>query len=224
MKKKILVVAPHADDETLGCGGVILKHKAVGDEVHWLIVTEMKKNASYSVQEIDERKKVIARVSKAFRFDSLIELKYECAKLDSAANAELVEDFRSILNKLKPQIILLPFSGDAHSDHKVVFDSAISACKWFRTPSLKKILCYETISETDISLDPLFPAFKPNLFVDIEKHIKEKTKIFKLYASENGKFPFPRCAETIEALAKVRGASSGYKAAEAFMILKEFID
>ena len=40
-KNKILIISPHPDDETLGCGGTILNHKDKGDEINWLIVTKM---------------------------------------------------------------------------------------------------------------------------------------------------------------------------------------
>ena len=52
MKNKILVVAVHPDDETLGCGGTLLKHKDSGDEINWLICTKIDKdNDYYAIRE-----------------------------------------------------------------------------------------------------------------------------------------------------------------------------
>ena len=45
---KILVIAPHPDDETLGCGGTLLRHKANGDEISWVIVTDISVDTGWS--------------------------------------------------------------------------------------------------------------------------------------------------------------------------------
>lgn len=54
---RVLCVAVHPDDETLGCGGTLLKHKAQGDEIYWLFLT----GPSFSLPDgkVDER--IIAR-------------------------------------------------------------------------------------------------------------------------------------------------------------------
>nr|AIA87462.1 PIG-L [uncultured Clostridium sp.] len=71
MKNKILVIAVHPDDETLGCGGTLLKHKANGDEIHWLICTTIDKSHSY----YEKREEEIEKVSKLYNFDSMNNLK-----------------------------------------------------------------------------------------------------------------------------------------------------
>ena len=50
---KILAIAPHPDDETLGCGGTLLKHKNNGDEINWLIITDI--NSKKVGQKIELR-------------------------------------------------------------------------------------------------------------------------------------------------------------------------
>ena len=118
------------------------------------------------------------------------------------------------------ETIFVPHPADVHSDHRVVFD-AVSACtKWFRYPSVKRVLAYETLSETDFGLGTNQP-FRPNVFVDVEHFFIKKLQAMDIYASEVGEFPFPRSHEAIRALATLRGAASGFKAAEAFELLRE---
>ena len=120
----------------------------------------------------------------------------------------------------QPEEVFMPHPADVHTDHRFVFD-AVSACvKWFRFPSVKRVLAYETLSETDFSLGT-DQAFRPNVFVDIENFLSEKLRAIDIYASEVSEFPFPRSHEAIQSLARLRGAASGFKSAEAFELLRE---
>ena len=67
MKNRILVIAVHPDDETLGCGGTLLKHKDNGDKINWLICTTLNKNHKY----YQKRDKEIKKVSKLYSFNSV---------------------------------------------------------------------------------------------------------------------------------------------------------
>ena len=119
-----------------------------------------------------------------------------------------------------PNEVIVPHSGDIHTDHQIVNKALLSATKSFRCPFIKRILSYETLSETDFNLNP-YSKFIPNVFIDISHYIEEKIKAMHIYASEIDKFPFPRSEEAIRSLALQRGASAGFKAAEAFQLLKE---
>ena len=107
-----------------------------------------------------------------------------------------------------------------HTDHRIVFDAVIACTKWFRYPSVKRVLAYETLSETDFSLNTN-GRFYPNYFINISGYLEKKIELMSIYISEIAKFPFPRSYEAIRALATLRGAASGYIAAEAFQLLKE---
>ena len=190
---KVLVVAPHPDDETLGCGGTILKHKAQGDEIYWLIVTEMNSKGGYSDKEISERNKQIEKVSKAYKFNKVFRLGFESSYLDTSPMAEIIKELSKVLKKLQPEILYIPFKNDVHSDHEVVFNSIVAASKTFRNKKIKSLYVYETISETDFgSVKNFSDTFTPNVFIDISKFLKKKSSIMKIYKSEIKKFPFPR--------------------------------
>jgi LmbE family N-acetylglucosaminyl deacetylase len=219
--KTVLVVAPHADDETLGCGGTILKLKAEGCELHWLLVTEMTVDGGFSSAQVDERNREISIVSEGYGFSQVHRLGFLPSQLDVMSKSALVSAISSVVSNIRPEIVYTVFRDDAHSDHEVVFDAVISATKIFRHPYVKRTLAYETLSETDFSLKPGLTAFRPNVFVNIEDYVEEKINLMKIFRSEIGEFPFPRSPKAIEALASLRGVQAGCLSAEAFMLLKE---
>ena len=213
---KIIVVAPHPDDETLGCGGALLRHKAEGDEIHWLIATEMEES-----QSIKQRNTEINKIKNLYDFDSINRLGLSTTKVDKYNVSELVLKISYIFNKVKPNIVYLPFKGDVHSDHKYIFDAAYSCTKSFRYPFIKKIYMMEILSETEFSANVNEGCFTPNVFVDISKYMDKKIEIMSVYKSEIGEHPFPRSERGIKALATYRGMVAGCEYAESFMLLKE---
>jgi N-acetylglucosamine malate deacetylase 1 len=218
-----MVVAPHPDDETLGCGGTLLRHKQEGDEIHWLIMTSMDHKSGFSSERIVQRDKEIKIASTIYGFESVSRLDFLTIELDTYSTKDLIGKISECFQKIEPEIIYVPFRNDIHSDHKIVFDSVASCTKQFRYPFIKKIRAYETLSETEFSMCSGTAAFKPNLWIDISEFIDSKIKIMEAYSSELGVHPFPRSERNIRALATLRGATAGFDSAEAFMSLKEIL-
>lgn len=223
MNKTILCVSPHPDDETLGCGGTLLRHTAEGDRVHWLIMTKISEEAGYSREMVDDRLSEIGQVFESYGFVSMHQAPFKTVRLDSYPKADLVSEVSSYMSKIKPDTIYLPYRNDVHSDHKAVFDAVASCTKSFRYPFVKKVAAYETLSETEFSILPGHSNFTPNLWVDIAQYLEKKIEIMKIYRSELGEHPFPRSEKNLRALATVRGATVGVEAAEGFVILKEIV-
>ncbi len=221
--KSIVVIAPHPDDETLGCGGTILKEKLAGSKVHWIIVTEISQKLKISDEQKTKRSIEINEVAKAFDFNSFDILGFPSAELDFFPMYELIDALTACIRRIKPSDIYLPYPGDAHSDHKAVFDASIALTKWFRFSSVERVYAYETQSETDFDISPMSSGFRPNTFVNITDTIEKKIEIASIYDSEFLDHPFPRNFEVIKALAKIRGSASGFKYAEAFTLLKQRI-
>ena len=117
----------------------------------------------------------------------------------------------------------MPNHSDVHTDHQITFKAAYSCTKNFRYPFIKKILMYETLSETEFAPTLLENTFIPNVFMDITKYFEKKLKIFRIYKSEVMEEPLPRSLKVIEAFNKYRGSQIGEKYAEAFVLLKEII-
>ncbi len=214
---KVLVVAVHPDDETLGCGGTLLKHKSQGDNIHWLICTTMDKDDEY----FEKRENEIDIVSQMYDFDSVHRLHFIAKHLDEYSYSELIQRISDVFFEIRPNIIYLPFKGDIHTDHKKVFDATISCTKSFRAPFVKKLFMMETISETDFSIGLKDSVFSPNAYFDISRYLEKKIEIMRVYQSELSEHPFPRSEKNIRALATFRGAMCGCEYAESFMILRE---
>ena len=218
---RVLVIAVHPDDETLGCGGTLLKYKSNNDEIHWLIVSDIKESEGFDKSIITKRDKEIDKVERLYNFDSVHKLGLSTAKIDEYSMSILIEKISAVINKIKPNIIYLPFRGDIHSDHKNVFNAAHSCTKSFRYPFIKKVYMMETLSETEFSLSTRDSSFIPNVFVDISNYMDQKIDLMKIYDGEVGVHPFPRSERNIRALATFRGATAGCEYSESFMLIKE---
>ena len=218
--KKILVVAVHPDDETLGCGGTLLKHKAKGNEIHWMIVTEMTEQFGFTPSAMARRAREIEMVDQMYGFDGVHRLGFPATQLDRVPMSQLVTAISKVFKCVQPDQVYLPFQHDVHSDHQYAFTAAYSCTKSFRYPSVRKVMMLETLSETDFA-QTASGGFVPNLFVDISDTFDRKMEILRVYESELDSHPFPRSEESIRALALLRGAAAGCKYAESFVMLKE---
>jgi LmbE family N-acetylglucosaminyl deacetylase len=216
---KVLVIAVHPDDETLGCGGAILRHREQGDEVYWLIVTNMSAKYGYDKSRVRDRQKEIDLVSREYGFKDVFKLNMPAARLDQVPRQDLVEAVSKVIGSVKPGTVILPYEFDVHSDHRIAFETAYSCTKVFRHPSVRKVMMMEVLSETEHATAG--HAFTPNYFVDVTEHLERKIGILNIYKGETGKHPFPRSQESVRALAALRGTAAGCRYAEGFMILKE---
>lgn len=217
--KKILVIAPHPDDETLGCGGTLLKHQSKKDKISWCIVTFGNKDMGHDNAHMKKWDKIVNEVKKKYKMTDVFKLGYPTGALDQVPFHSLIDSIKKVIKKVKPDIIYINFSHDIHTDHQIIFQSFMSAVKNFNFPNVKKILLYETPSETEFAINKENITFVPNYFVDISKFLDKKLSIFSIYKSEVMKNNFPRSIKNIQALAKYRGGRIGKKYAEAFMLV-----
>jgi LmbE family N-acetylglucosaminyl deacetylase len=217
----IAVVAAHPDDETLGCGGTLLKHKHSGDSIHWIIATEMRVEDGYTLSDVQRRDHEIKQVSALYDFDGVHRMNLPTTRVDEVPLGQLVAQSAKTISAIDPHVLYLPFKSDIHSDHRILFNAFYSGTKAFRHPNIRKIMMMETLSETEFA--PAIPAdsFIPNVFVDISSFIDKKISIMKNYEGELKNPPFPRSEVNIKALASVRGSTAGCAHAESFMLLKE---
>ena len=216
----VLVISPHPDDETLGCGGALLSHRNSGDSIYWLICTNISNDVGWTEEAICDRQKEIDLVRSEYGFKEIFNLGLLTTKVDLTPFSDLVKSFSDIFLIVKPEVVYTPFIHDVHTDHQIIGKSIQSIIKWFRFPFIKKVLMYETLSETEFNF-MRGNTFRPNVFVDISDFLQQKIKIMKIYKSELGTHPFPRSKKTIESLAYLRGSQSGFKAAEAFELIFE---
>lgn len=219
---KVLVVAPHPDDELIGCGGTLLKESRAGEEIGWLLVTSVKPGSGWTQEQILSRADKVDRVRKGLNIakENHFELNIQTTEVDRLPVSTLVSKVSEVVNSFKPEVIMVPHAYDVHSDHRLIAAAVMACTKCFRYPYIKKIIAYETISETDYILNPN-EQFHPNLYVNISDYLEEKLELLKIYDDEFGEHPFPRSLYGVKSQAVVRGLQSGFEFAEAFNLLRE---
>lgn len=220
MSKIVLVVSAHPDDEILGVGGTLLKHKKNGNSIYWVITTNLFESDGFSKERVISRKKEIEKVAEALGITKTFKLPYSTMTLSSSSLISMVPEISKIFTEVKPEIIYCLNRSDAHSDHRVTFNAVMACTKSFRYPFIKKVYMYECISETEFGPVLAEKAFLPNHYVDISNFLDKKLEIMSIYESELGIHPFPRSLKNIEALATYRGATAGVVYAEAFQLIK----
>jgi N-acetylglucosamine malate deacetylase 1 len=219
---RVLVVSAHPDDETLGCGGTLLKHGARGDDVHWLVVSA-RTEPRWTAAAVAARREQITQVAAAYGFVSVRELGHPDAELELVPLAVLIEGIDAVLGDVRPEVVYVVHGGDVHSDHVVVHTATMSALKAFRMGSLgvRRVLAFETLSSTDAAVQEPRHAFLPTVFSDITGFVEQKCSILQHYASELQDTLLPRSTSAMTALARLRGATVGVEHAEAFVLLRE---
>jgi len=217
---RILVVAPHPDDEVYGCGGTIAKYSRRGHQVHVLIVT--KGDDLFDSREIARGRKEAGKAHKLLGVKETHFAELPAAKLDSVPQHQINDILGGFFKKLKPELLFLPFPGDINRDHQLVHACAMVAARPISI-SISAIYCYEALSSTNWNSPGLVPAFRPNVFVDISETIELKLKAVRIYASQLRKYPHERSPESVRALSQYRGGFANLPFAEAFMCIRQIL-
>ena len=221
--KNILVIAPHPDDEVLGCGGIMKKYSEAGDQVYVLVISRGT-SKFYSDERIDNVRKEARNAHHILGVKETIFLDFPAPELDTVSISEISKAIAEVINKFNIQIVFLPHRGDIHHDHTIVFNAGLVASRPVEQYSIKEIYCYETLSETEWAAPFGDDAFIPNHFVNVTNQFEVKLKAMECFKSQIRPFPNSRSLEAIEALAKFRGATVGFERAEAFMQIRRIRD
>ena len=215
----ILVIAPHPDDEILGCGGAIIKHIKNNDDVYLCIMT--KGDVKYYGEEtLKEKRQEVLKVADFLKIKKIFFCDFIAAHLDTYPQNQINQKLREIIQEVQPHTIYLPHQSDLHRDHQLTFQCALVAAKPILTHFIKIIISYETLSETEQSSQYTNP-FIPNYYINITPQLAQKKQALELYQSELRSYPHPRSPQALDIKAKSRGIEIGVEAAEAFMIIKQ---
>ena len=233
---RVLQLGAHGDDEILGVGGTLAKYAQEGHEVFSVIfIGKMNKelakvigtryddsvrSSSYDDNVLQLRKRQSMRAAEILGIKESRYLDYEDETLEESLLSCTIAIER-LIKEIKPQIIFTHHRGDANQDHRGLFKACIVACRHFRDSPFSSIYCYETLSTTEQTPNYLEFAFLPNFYINIESVLEMKIEAMKCYEDELHNFPHPRSIEGIKTLAKMRGMSVGFKAAEAFMVYRQ---
>lgn len=216
----VLVIAPHPDDEVLGCGGVIAKRAAAGDDV-WVCIVSEGSEPLYSKEFVDVERKEMWAAHRRLGVSHLIMLGLPTARLDEIPQHKINDMLADIVDAVHPDEVFIPHHGDMHKDHQIVADAAMVALRPNKKHKVPRILAYETMSETDWNIPNTQNAFIPNVFEDISGFVSSKISAMEAYDSQLQRYPAARSVEALQGLALHRGVTVGVKYAEAFMLIRE---
>ncbi len=222
----ILVFAPHPDDEILGVGGVMAREISRGNKVFVCIVTRGKPPIfEVSAEEANLPHNHYYEIKSAHDLLGITKtffLQYPAAMLETAPRYELNQSILDVINEVNPEVVYMPHFGDMQKDHELTTNAIMIAVRPKGNHHINKVYSYETLSETEWNIPHNKNVFIPNTYINIDGFLKQKLQAMKCYQSQLEVFPNPRSLEAIEALAKVRGSTAGFGAAEAFMLIREY--
>jgi LmbE family N-acetylglucosaminyl deacetylase len=220
----ILVIAPHADDETLGMGGTIARMAAEGRDVIVAVMTGPGEGphplwpASDWERIHDEARAAGARLGvKELIFGNL-----PAVCVPDMPVHEVNDAVGKLITRVAPEELYLPFYHDLHQDHSVIAYAALVHARAYREAGrgIRLVAMYETPTETHLFPPQLKPPFAPSMWVDVSDTLEAKLDAWSCYASQQHEGATPRSADAVRALAVSRGAEVGVDAAEAFVLLR----
>ena len=221
-ENKVLVIAAHPDDETIGCGGSLLRHASENDEIAVITLT----NGVGSRKQAKE-KDLIHREIAAEKAINILGANWIARgdfpdnAMDSVPLLEIVKFIEEIKNKYDPDIIYSHSPSDLNVDHKVVTSATLTSFRPQPGEKNSEIRLFEVPSATDYSIEELEGSFNPNLFINIENFWQSKLDALSCYDAEIREYPHSRSYKKIESLAQFRGSQSGLELAEAFALVRK---
>lgn len=222
----VLVIAPHADDETLGMGGTIAKFVAQGKKVQVAVVTgHGSEPHPLWPPELWERSRSECRAAmQVLGCNEPLFGELPAACLDVLPAHVINKVVGDLIIEVQPEEIFVPFAFDLHKDHGAIAYAVSVATRPYTAAArkIRRVLAYETLSETHLAPPYLAPAFQPNVFIDISETIEQKIKALRTYASQIQPDNLPRSAAALRSLAHQRGTHIGVSAAEGFVLLAEY--
>lgn len=220
--RRIAVVAPHPDDEILGCGGTIARAVKAGAQVHVVVVTRgQPPQFDAALVERIRGETLLAHASIGVTRTHFLD--FPAAALDQVRRADLNQALSAVLADIEPDMLFVPFVGDIHIDHQIIFNAALVYARPRSGTVPACVLAYETQSETNWLAPGLTPGFLPNCYVDITGTLDAKLKAFEMFETQVMPSPDERSIDAIRALAIYRGATVYRSAAEAFVIVRQII-
>ena len=219
MKKRILVISPHPDDETLGLGGTISKHIFNGDDVFILTISGHLPPL-YNREDYEETFREAKNAFEILGVQNSHFLEIPATMIGDEPISSLNMKISKVLSDYKPNIVFCPFP-DRHIDHKLIFESAMVATRPVNYgKDIELVAAYETLSETHWNAPYIEPNFTPNLVVDIDNFIDNKLNALRCYKSQIDEEVGPRSIRAVRALAVFRGTQSGFGFGEACYVIR----
>jgi|TARA_B110000438_G_scaffold223948_1_gene217638 N-acetylglucosamine malate deacetylase 1 len=231
---KNLVIVAHPDDEILGMGGTILKHRQEGDLVRIIILATgitsrrksnnknsfkypSKENSTEIENEIIQLREDAKNAGNVLKTNDIIFHNFPDNEMDSIPLLEITKIIEKEIDKFKPDRVYTHHYNDLNVDHRIVYNATLTACRPINF-KVKELYSFEVLSSTEWN----YPIrFQPNIFVNISKQLEKKLKAMSMYKNEIRKFPHPRSLENMKNVASRWGSIMGSNYAEAFELIRK---
>lgn len=217
---KVLVIAPHPDDEIIGVGGTIAKRAKAGDEVYVCVVTKGQE-PMFKREFIEQGRRECREADAKLGVKETIFLDFPAVMLETIPRYEFNGKIAEVVQQIRPDEVYIPHRGDMQIDHQMVVDAAMVAVRPRGKNYPKRVYAYETLSETGWNIPNTVNEFIPTVYEDISDTFREKLEAMRLFQSQLAEFPEARSIGAIEAIARYRGATVNVEAAEAFTLIRE---
>lgn len=228
MSRRVVVLAPHCDDETLGAGGAIRRHVEEGDDVRVVVATggSGKPHPLFTRDELSTVQDEARAAMRVLGIPEPIIMNLEPVIYPDESRIKVNRAVHDVLDQLSPEVLYVPFPYDLHNDHRALFHAASVA--WRPSTALGRLIrsvrAYEVVSETHWQATAFEPAFSPTVWLRLnEDQLESKLDALRCYKSQMGDFPETRSVGAVEHLARWRGSQVGVVAAEAFVLVRELI-
>jgi LmbE family N-acetylglucosaminyl deacetylase len=219
--ERILVVAAHSDDETLGAGGTIARLISEGSEVHCLFLTDgVSSRADAGPQASASREKSARKAMGILGVTEFSFLEFPDNMLDSQPLLSVARAVEESVKEIRPNIVFTHSLADLNVDHVVAARATLVATRPQDEFAVQEVLSFEVPSSSEWSFGSE-QTFRPNVYYDVSEFLERKMGALHCYGEEIRPSPHARSEEKIRSLASYRGGAVGVQYAEAFQLLRQ---
>lgn len=221
---RVLTIAAHPDDETLGAGGTISRLTGAGHEVWVCILTD---GAGARHHHLDQQQACAVSAGEVLGVSQVTFAGFDDQRLDALPLIDVITPIDKCIAELQPQLVLTHFGQDVNQDHRVAFAATMVATRPVTSSCVERVMCYETPSSTEWAAPFTGNTFSPNVYVDISSTLTVKLDAMRQYSrtftGEVHPFPHPRSYQALDAIARCHGSAAGLAAAERFMLVRSVL-
>lgn len=218
---RLLVVAAHGDDETLGAGGTIAQLADEGVAIALCVLTNDDGSRAATKKNVTNRRSAIEVAAKILGIERVQVNEFGDNRLDTVGQLELNRVVEREVRDFAPDTLFITSMSDLSHDHQLVSRAARVAGRPGRS-GVREIHAFEVRSATDSGeAAGISPAFRPNYWNRLaEDHLDRKLSALRAYGEELEEWPNPRSERAVRALAEYRGSQVSVPLAEAFELIR----
>ena len=214
--EKVLVIAAHPDDETLGMGGTIHKLSLLGSRVRVIFLSDGVGSRDEIRESVDSRRAAAISALRVLNCTDVHFYDFPDNSMDTMPLINIVKTVEKSIDDFNPTVLFTHFPHDLNVDHRITSQACLVAARPKVNRSIKSLLYFEVQSSTEWNFGS--SQFIPNMFVDVSDSFGFKVDALKEYQVEIEAFPEARSFAGVEARSTVRGVTVGVSNAEAFQI------